>query len=133
MASVSATTPAISGAGGAAPGGDAPPVAVPHDGTIEVDDETDSAYGDDIASETTSLNSSILEHKYENGRTYHSYKAGKYIMPNDEEERDRLDIHHHISLLNLGGELYLAPIGDHPNRILDLGTGTGLWAIDMGD
>jgi methylase of polypeptide subunit release factors len=53
-------------------------------------------------------------------------------MPNDEQEQDRLDIHHHISMLNLGGELYLAPIGDHPNNILDLGTGTGAWAIDMG-
>jgi hypothetical protein len=53
-------------------------------------------------------------------------------MPNDEEENDRLDIHHHIALLNLSGELYLAPIGDHPERILDLGTGTGLWAMDMG-
>ena len=55
-----------------------------------------------------------------------------YIMPNDEEELDRLDVHHHIALLHLDGELYLAPIGEKPSRILDLGTGTGIWAIDMG-
>jgi hypothetical protein len=56
----------------------------------------------------------------------------EYIMPNDEKEKERLDIHHHISLLHLDGELHLAPIGERPDRILDLGTGTGFWAIDMG-
>jgi ubiquinone/menaquinone biosynthesis C-methylase UbiE len=35
--------------------------------------------------------------------------------------------------LRCGGELHLAPIGENPQRILDLGTGTGIWAIDMGD
>ncbi|KAH0558736.1 hypothetical protein GP486_004618 [Trichoglossum hirsutum] len=33
----------------------------------------------------------------------------------------------------LGGRLYLAPIGENPQRILDIGTGTGIWAIEMGD
>lgn len=54
-------------------------------------------------------------------------------MPNDEEEQDRLDIHHHICLLHLDGELFMAPIGDHPEQIYDMGTGTGIWAIDMAD
>jgi hypothetical protein len=35
--------------------------------------------------------------------------------------------------LRMGGELHFAPIGENPQRILDLGTGTGIWAIDMGD
>jgi ubiquinone/menaquinone biosynthesis C-methylase UbiE len=30
------------------------------------------------------------------------------------------------------GKLHLAPIGDHPQRILDIGCGTGIWAIEMG-
>ncbi|KAK4986249.1 hypothetical protein LTR50_005428 [Elasticomyces elasticus] len=29
--------------------------------------------------------------------------------------------------------LHLAPIGDNPTRILDLGTGTGIWVMEMGD
>ncbi|KAF1810525.1 S-adenosyl-L-methionine-dependent methyltransferase [Eremomyces bilateralis CBS 781.70] len=100
---------------------------------VEVGTEVDSAIGDDGASETTSLASSILEHTFENGRRYHSYKSGKYIMPDDDDELDRLDIHHHIALLHLNGELHLAPIGENPGAILDVGTGTGIWAIDMGD
>lgn len=30
----------------------------------------------------------------------------------------------------LGGKLYLAPIGDNPQKIIDLGTGFGEWAIE---
>jgi hypothetical protein len=41
--------------------------------------------------------------------------------------------HHHIFNLVLGGELYCAPISDGVSRILDLGTGTGAWAIDMAE
>lgn len=45
----------------------------------------------------------------------------------------RLDMLHHICLLVLRGELHTAPIGPNPTKILDLGTGTGIWAIDMGE
>lgn len=55
-----------------------------------------------------------------------------YIMPNDEQEKDRLDIFHHLMGLMLGGRLHLAPIGPQPQRILDIATGTGAFAIDIG-
>lgn len=44
-----------------------------------------------------------------------------------------MDINHHIFLLLLSGELHAAPLSSSPGRVLDLGAGTGLWAIDMGD
>lgn len=28
------------------------------------------------------------------------------------------------------GKLYYAPIGDSPQKIIDLGTGTGIWAVE---
>ena len=33
----------------------------------------------------------------------------------------------------LGGELYNAPITSSPQNILDLGTGTGIWAMDIAE
>lgn len=42
-------------------------------------------------------------------------------------------MHHHIFGLLLGGELHLAPIGRNPQNILDVGTGTGIWAIEMAE
>ncbi|KAL6917305.1 hypothetical protein FSST1_008800 [Fusarium sambucinum] len=69
----------------------------------------------------------------DNGRRYHAYREGVYPFPNDHEEQDRMDLGHHIYRLLLGGELYLAPIGDDLKRVLDLGTGTGIWAINFAD
>ena len=51
-------------------------------------------------------------------------------MPNDEGEQDRLDLYHHMFLMVQGGKLYTAPL-NKPHRVLDVGTGTGNWAIDF--
>lgn len=64
-------------------------------------------------------------------RRYHSYKDG-YLLPNDDTERERLDLTHHLFCLTLDGDLCLTKL-NNPERILDVGTGTGIWAIEMGD
>ena len=51
-------------------------------------------------------------------------------MPTDEKEQDRLDLHHEILLQLMDYKHHLAPL-DTPHRILDIGTGTGIWAVDM--
>lgn len=83
------------------------------------------------------MTSSIYDYQYENGRRYHAYREGEYVLPNDDQEQERLDLQHHIWRLLLGGRLYTAalpPPETSPElRILDLGCGTGIWAIDMAD
>lgn len=53
------------------------------------------------------------------------------MLPNDETEKERLDMLHEMCLLVLYRKLYLAPI-KYPQRVVDLGTGTGIWALDFG-
>jgi hypothetical protein len=41
---------------------------------------------------------------------------------------DRMDLHHEIFRLLLNEKLHLAPLVA-PQKVLDIGTGTGIWAI----
>lgn len=43
-----------------------------------------------------------------------------------------MDMHHEIMLLLLNGQLHKVPL-ETPHRILDVGTGTGIWAVDVAD
>lgn len=98
------------------------------------DSDNDSCLdADDRSTCSTSISSSIRNYKYENGRRYHAYREGKYLLPNDEAEQDRLDLHHHIYKLMVGGRLYRAPIPPDVQRVLDFGTGTGIWAMDFAE
>jgi len=108
---------------------------------LEADNSNDSDYSTDpgVQTDTTSITSSIRAYTYANGRRYHSQSSAesRYLLPNDETEQDRLDLTHHSFLLLLSGELFTAPLLDKsrlpPQRILDCGTGTGIWALDVGD
>ncbi|KAA6408009.1 MAG: hypothetical protein FRX48_08360 [Lasallia pustulata] len=104
-------------------------------GTGPLIGDRDSAYGDssDVESAFTSIESSVRDYRKENGRTYHAYKDGTYHLPNDEIEASRLDLQHHLFLLTLDGRLCLAPIGNNLQYVLDVGTGTGIWALDFAD
>ncbi|OWP05125.1 hypothetical protein B2J93_5643 [Marssonina coronariae] len=58
--------------------------------------------------------------------------AAAYLFPNDSTEADRLDHQYEILKRTFHGKNYFAPLSN-PERILDIGTGTGKWAIEMGD
>ncbi|KAF9879142.1 hypothetical protein CkaCkLH20_03375 [Colletotrichum karsti] len=114
---------------------------VPNNDVVLVADEvTDDGVSalSSIASSSESVSSSILDYRNENGRTYHRYKDGKYSYPNDETENDRLDLQHNLFLLTYDNKLGTAPPNDKSSgvkvkRVLDVGTGTGIWAVEFGD
>jgi ubiquinone/menaquinone biosynthesis C-methylase UbiE len=53
-------------------------------------------------------------------------------MPNDEPEQERMDLQYRALLLASRNKLFFAPIRS-PRRVLDIGTGTGIWAIEFAD
>ncbi|KAI5805962.1 S-adenosyl-L-methionine-dependent methyltransferase [Geopyxis carbonaria] len=87
----------------------------------------------DIGSDTWSLCSKTSQFRWEHGRRYNDSPSGEYWVPNDEKQLNQLDITHHMFLMALEGKLYLAPITERPHRVLDVGTGTGIWAMDFAD
>ncbi|KAJ3472320.1 hypothetical protein NLG97_g11091 [Lecanicillium saksenae] len=93
------------------------------------------------ASEFTSIKTNRLLNLYEHGRyvpnqllleatltpdsRYQGIIADRYGLPNDEAEQLREGIKHRLYLDHiLNGEYFFAPVGQLPQKIVDLGTGT---------
>src|SRR4051794_20812217 len=76
--------------------------------TYSTADDYDSAWEEqtDLSNYTASLISQVKDYLYENGRRYHSYREGEYVLPNDGQEQDRQDLLHHVRNLTLKGALY---------------------------
>ncbi|CAK3830603.1 Hypothetical predicted protein [Lecanosticta acicola] len=102
---------------------------------LEVDLSSDSGFADDdIGSDTTSLASSLIRGHVENGRKYSTLRDD-YWGPSDDQQFETMDAGHLMYLLMEGERdnlLYRAPV-DNPKYVLDIGTGTGTWAIDVAD
>jgi SAM-dependent methyltransferase len=56
----------------------------------------------------------------------------EYLLPNDGEEQERQDLNHAIYKLIFDGGLAAAPVDDAVH-VLDIGTGTGIWAIEFAE
>jgi hypothetical protein len=140
---------------GSSPVASADPAAgiLPGETQIEADDQEqviddgDSAVGT-IQTASTSLASSILQYRTLHGRTFHSDQGNaNYWMSNDDTANEALDIAHHVLTMMLDGKLHLAPLDKNTiqvSRVLpcladqrltfeqnavDIGTGTGIWAM----
>jgi len=101
----------------------------------EVDQDSALGEEEDDTLSTASLASSIWDFRQENGRTYNGFGDRAYVLPNDDQELDRLDLQHHLLMMTFGPDLSVCgaekKAGVH--RVLDVGTGTGIWSIDYGD
>lgn len=95
------------------------------------DDAPDGGYeSDGRSSASTSAESSVRNYPYENGRRYHSFREGMYHFPNDDVEQETEDMKHAMVKLLCSQKLHFAPITSNPQEVLDIGTGTGIWAIE---
>ncbi|KAL3589678.1 hypothetical protein FPOAC2_11852 [Fusarium poae] len=109
-----------------------PPNELDVGGQPEIDDG-DSSFQSDASSSTASVSESILEYRRIHGRTYHSDKyRSEHVFPNDEQQMECVDLSHHYLLLLLEGKLFLAPIKDGIQNVLDVGTGSGIWSMYVG-
>ena len=100
----------------------------------EGEDEDEGYVGDSKRSSfATSVASKVSRLSWEDGRGYPNYGRHEYGLPVDDREQERLAQQHQQLYLLLGKRYLLAPIGNSPERILDLATGTGQWAMAVAD
>jgi len=97
--------------------------------------DNDSSLGDvdGQSQRTESILSANYEFRFEGGRRFHGYDWQNYILPNDDAEQNRLDLQHQLFRLGIDGRLHLAPVPKDIHNVLDIGTGTGIWAIEFAD
>ncbi|KAH7378961.1 methyltransferase domain-containing protein [Cadophora sp. MPI-SDFR-AT-0126] len=96
------------------------------------DSDLDSALGLERRDSTATVSSEAFKPVEKHGRRYHGYQEGKYLLPNDEQEQDRLDLQHHLFGITLSRRLHLVRL-PAIHRVLDIGTGTGIWSIRFAD
>ncbi|KAK5657475.1 hypothetical protein OQA88_3047 [Cercophora sp. LCS_1] len=137
-------TPSPAGSPSAENSAASPRTAAPGQTTEQAPIEVDAAFvrnsdadsvhgdGDSVLESTASLTSSIFNYRKVHGRTFQNFKDAEYWGPNDDKQNDALDLHHHMTLLLHDDKLYLAPV-ENAQSVLDVGTGTGIWAIDFAD
>lgn len=102
---------------------------------------------------TVSVSSAMAGQVHEAGMQFHSFKRSPpttltnpansvcrgddgsklYALPNDETEQNRDDMKHSMALLLMQDHLFYSPVDAQlrsGGMVYDLGTGTGIWAID---
>ncbi|KAJ3458811.1 hypothetical protein MRS44_012920 [Fusarium solani] len=93
------------------PGEDLLPGHAESENDSTVGHDADSAVGEDNADSTASITSSILRYRTIRGRTFHSERGDAFYWgSNDDAQSEAMDV-----------------------RALDIGCGTGMWAIDFAD
>ncbi|EHK25321.1 uncharacterized protein TRIVIDRAFT_31676 [Trichoderma virens Gv29-8] len=89
--------------------------------------------GDPVSEPANEPEERVLQAGYwEHGRFYGSWKIGKYLFPIDKEELNRLDIFHKFFMVAREDRITETPLDKEGRpKIMDLGTGTGIWAFNL--
>ncbi|WAO94555.1 Hypothetical protein NCS54_01214400 [Fusarium falciforme] len=106
-----------------------PPLGSPHERNLTDDD--DSTYEEDAESTESLQDEHVM---YINKRIYTTFVPDVYSWtPTDDCVIDVMDLINAISTELFDGELCQAPVMNKTQRVLDVGTGTGIWAINFAD
>ncbi|KAI1428618.1 tam domain protein [Xylaria sp. FL1777] len=103
--------------------------------SIHIEPDSDPSKSPSFEWDSESITSSVTAYREENGRTYHAYSDGSYHYPNDSLELERLDWQYICLKRLFNDKNYFAPWSQErpPKRVLDLATGTGMWAMEMAE
>ncbi|KAI1302007.1 hypothetical protein F5Y03DRAFT_214985 [Xylaria venustula] len=103
--------------------------------SLHIEPDSDPSKSPSYEWDGESITSSVTAYREENGRTYHAYSDGSYHYPNDTLEIERLDWQYICLKRLFNGKNYFAPWSQEhpPKRILDLATGSGMWAMEMAE
>jgi hypothetical protein len=93
----------------------------------DIDDEADSMASSRMFG---SLTSSVCRRKEEFGFSYHSYGMVDYMLPISSDWLELEDLLHHAIFLLMGNKLLMGKVPQPGETVVDVGTGTGIWAID---
>lgn len=111
-----------------------PPSFIYNDQPITPDSDELASDLDERNADTQSLSASITDYPEYFGRRYHRYREGSYPFPNDDPELERHDHLHSIFNSYFDGELFFAPVDPETcHSVLDIGTGTGIWPIEVAE
>lgn len=84
--------------------------------------------------QSTSVADKTLEHTYSissaSVKERQRLADTPYLLPKDAEEQYRLNFQHH-ALYSAIGNHYLVPIRPDVTTMLDVGSGTGIWSVEM--
>lgn len=89
-----------------------------------------SSFSEDA--DTYSLNDVITDYPRYFGRTYHNYKEGSYVWPNDDRELERMEWQFMLMKAAQNNVMFYAPV-KNPRQILEVGTGTGIWVMTVAE
>ncbi|KAJ3525708.1 hypothetical protein NM208_g11523 [Fusarium decemcellulare] len=75
----------------------------------------------------------VPDHRIIHERKFQLCKTTQYWGPIDEVQLEGLETARLFLTLLKDNRLFEAPLPENPSKILDLGTGTGIWAIEMAE